>query len=157
MIVFMILEANHIFIAYAAALKIKFLRLNKNAVIICLRLVSFSIDLPRLFYTRFLCKLALFSSLIFSILPRKISSQQTFSVGDEHITSRYEYHFSMLSSLPPSLPSQFPSSLSLFLFPDNQSCSCSFEADWKVNEPLPPFLLIYLVYFQTKLRLVVLE
>jgi hypothetical protein len=26
-----------------------------------------------------------------------------------------------------------------------------------VNEPLPPFLLIYLVYFQTKLRLVVLE
>ena len=109
MIVFMILGANHIFIAYAAALKIKFLRLNKNAVIICLRLVSFSIDLPRLFYTRFLCKLALFSSLIFSILPRKISSQQTFSVGDEHITSRYEYHFSMLSSLP----SPFPSSLSL--------------------------------------------
>ena len=105
MIVFMILEANHIFIAYAAALKIKFLRLNKNAVIICLRLVSFSIDLPRLFYTRFLCKLALFSSLIFSILPRKISSQQTFSVGDEHITSRYEYHFSMLSSPPPLTPS----------------------------------------------------
>jgi hypothetical protein len=155
MIVFMILEANHIFIAYAAALKIKFLRLNKNAVIICLRLVSFSIDLPRLFYTRFLCKLALFSSLIFSILPRKISSQQTFSVGDEHITSRYEYHFSMLSSLPPFPLLLF--SLSLFLFPDNQSCSCSFEADWKVNEPLPPFLLIYLVYFQTKLRLVVLE
>ena len=50
MIVFILLEANHIFIAYAADLKIKFLRLNKNAVIGCRRLVSFSI------YSRFLHK-----------------------------------------------------------------------------------------------------